>query len=372
MTMKPEAMLSSLVGFRTVVGTPNGALVDFIRRYLSEHGVESRIIAGPEKDRFNLFATIGPVDIPGYVLSGHLDVVPAEEPEWRADPFVLREENGCLIGRGAVDMKGYVAAVLSAVPDLVAMPLTQPVHIALSYDEEAGCRGVPYLIEKLPSLCALPLGCFVGEPSNMTPVLRHKGKATIALSAKGKTGHSSRPELGRNAIHTILPLLAEVAALPAALAASGKRHEAFTPAHSTVQIGVLRGGQSVNVIPDHATAMVEARAVPGENPLDVLAPVLDAAEATEWCSSDVVASYPALDLAADSDLAQLAVALTGKKPIEAVSYGTEAGLFQQADIPAIVCGPGDIGRAHKPEEFIAVKELHAARDFVLRLADRLT
>ena len=369
--MQPDKMLESLVAFPTVAETSNGALIDFIRQYLARYKVTAQVIAGPDRDRFNLFASIGPADTPGYILSGHLDVVPAQEPEWRADPFILRRENGCLIGRGAVDMKGYVAAVLSAVPRLVEIDLKQPVHIALSYDEEVGCRGVPYLIDKIPSLCAPPVGCFVGEPSGMVPVLRHKGKATLALSARGASGHSSRPELGKNAIHALLPILGLAAALPEELERSGRRHDAFVPPHSTVQIGVIEGGQSVNIIPDHARALVEARAVPGENPKDVLATLFAMAEADQALSAEISASYPALDLDGGSDLARFAGDLTGAAPIEAVSYGTEAGLFQQAGIPAIVCGPGDIKRAHKPEEFITLGELHAARDFVLRLGQRL-
>lgn len=369
--MHPEKILEMLVGFPSVVGTSNAAVIDFIRQYLSKHGVTAQIISGPEQDRFNLFASIGPLDTPGYVLSGHLDVVPAQEPEWRADPFVLRCENDCLIGRGAVDMKGYVAAVLAAVPQLVDLDLKQPLHIALSYDEEAGCRGVPYLIKKLPSLCAPPLGCFVGEPSGMIPVLRHKGKATLCVTAKGRSGHSSRPELGKNAIHGLLPILTRAAALPADLEQSGQRHDAFVPPHSTVQIGVISGGQSVNIIPDHATALIEARGVPGEEPRDILAPLIEMAAAEDGLSFEITASYPALDLESGSDLARLTAALTEATPIDAVSYGTEAGLFQQAGIPSIVCGPGDIKRAHRSEEFITRDELQAAHDFVLRLAQRM-
>ena len=230
------------------------------------------------------------------MFAGHLDVVPAGEPAWRADPFELRLENGCLIGRGAVDMKGYVAAVLTAVPQLVRMELKQPLHIALSYDEEFGCRGVPYLIEKLPSLCASPLGCFVGEPSGMIPVLRHKGKATLSISAKGTSGHSSRPELGTNAIHALLPVLNRAAALPYDLQRTGHRHDAFLPPHSTVQIGVVEGGQSVNIIPNYARALIEARAVPGEDPQDVLAVLMAMAETEDLLTAEIIATYPALDL----------------------------------------------------------------------------
>ena len=368
--MRPEMMLDSLIGHPTVVGRSNTALVDFIRFYLAKHGVKTHVIGGPETDRFNLFATIGPAERPGYILSGHLDVVPAEEPEWQGNPFMMRKDGNRLIGRGTVDMKGYIAAVLSSVPQLAKMTLKQPLHIALSYDEEAGCRGAPHMIAKLPSLCAPPIGCFVGEPSGMVPVLRHKGKATLELTSRGKSGHSSRPELGENAIHALLPALTRAAALSDDLQRTGRRHEAFVPPHSTVQIGLMQGGQSVNIIPDYAHALVEARAVPGEDPLQVISPLSQLCKGSDRLSSQIVAHYPALDLDDGSDLAKLAANLTGETPIQAVSYGTEAGLFQQAGIPAIVCGPGDIKRAHRPEEFITTDELLAAHDFVLSLAQR--
>lgn len=370
--MDVEDMLSALVGFPSVVGTSNQDIADFIRDFLTENGVETQIIPGPEGDRVNLFATIGPADVPGYILSGHLDVVPAAEPEWQADPFTLRRKNGVFTGRGAVDMKGFVAAVLSVVPRLVDMPLSRPLHIALSYDEEAGCRGVVHLIKRLPSLCAKPLGCFVGEPSGMCPVLRHKGKAALTLRAKGVSGHSSRPDLGRNAVHTLLPFLNKAVELSDLLRRDGAQHAAFEPPYSTLQIGVMNGGQSLNIIPDQATAEIEVRAVPSNEPKALLAPLLAMSEASEDVVAEIVATYPALDLDGQSHLARLASGLTTNAPVEAVSYGTEAGLFQKAGVPAIVCGPGDIRRAHKPEEFITRHELPQARHFVLNLAQSLT
>ncbi|WP_068118950.1 acetylornithine deacetylase [Tropicimonas marinistellae] len=369
--MRPETLLSDLVAFPTVAGRPNGALIDYVQTYLSDHGLASTVVEG-EADRFNLFATIGPVDRSGYILSGHVDVVPAEEPEWQGDPFALRHVQDRLIGRGAVDMKGFVAAILSSVPDLMQLPLSRPIHIALSYDEEAGCRGVPYLIEELPTLCAPPLGCIVGEPSGMVPVLRHKGKATVKLTARGRPGHSSRPDLGRNAIHDLLPALLATAALPDQLQMSGRRHNAFEPPHSTVQIGTIHGGQAVNIIPDHVEALIEARAVPGDDPMDLLAPVLTTAQDNGAIAAEVVASYPALDLDEKAPLVSLLSSLTGTTPLAAVSFGTEAGLFQAAGIPSIICGPGDISRAHKPEEYIAVSELRAARELAIALGHAMT
>ena len=369
--MSPELMLSSLVAFPSVVGSPNGALVDFVRDYLAEFGVSSSVIVGPEGDRYNLFATIGPVDRQGYILSGHLDVVPAKESGWAGDPFRLRRRDGLLIARGAVDMKGFVAAVLAAVPQLVRLDLERPVHIALSYDEEAGCRGVPHLIDKLLTLCAPPLGCIVGEPSGLVPVLRHKGKAALRVAARGTSGHSSRPDLGSNAIHLLLPALQAAVAEAAAQSEKGPTDPHFEPPYSTLQIGRIEGGEALNIIPDHASAEIEARAIAGVDPLALLGPVLREVAAREDLHADIIASYPPLALDREHPLASLIGELSGRAPCPAVSYGTEAGLFQAAGIPSIVCGPGDIARAHKPEEFITCAELEEAHAMILRLGERL-
>lgn len=364
-----EDLLARLVGFPSVVGQPNGVLMDFVADYLAAHGVACQRLTGPEGDRDNLFATIGDSAVPGYILSGHSDVVPAGEPDWQGDPFTLRHHEGRLIGRGACDMKGFVAAVLAMVPVLCALPLRAPIHIALSYDEEAGCRGVPHLLAALPDLCAPPLGCIVGEPSGLVPVLAHKGKAALRLVARGRAGHSSRPDLGENAIHALLPVLNAAAAQAGQLRA-GAQDTRFAPPWSSLQIGTLAAGQAVNIIPDHAEAKIEARAIAGADPQGILSPVLEAAHAagveTEWLSS-----YPALALAGDHPLARLAARISGQAPLAAVSYGTEAGLFQQAGIPALICGPGDIARAHKPEEYLTRDELSACCDMIAALGESL-
>ena len=369
--MSPESILSSLVAFPSVVGTPNGALVDFVRDYLARHDVSSTVIVGPEGDRYNLFATIGPAGQKGYILSGHLDVVPAGEGGWAGDPFLLRRQGDRLIARGAVDMKGFVAAVLAAVPQLARMDLARPIHIALSYDEEAGCRGVPHLIARLSTLCAPALGCIVGEPSGLVPVLRHKGKAALRVIARGVSGHSSRPDLGSNAIHTLLPALQAAAAEARAQSSTGPRDPHFEPPFSTLQIGKIEGGEALNIIPAFASAEIEARAIAEIDPLDLLKPVMDEVAACNDVSAEVIAAYPSLALDETHPLAALMGQLTGRTPCPAVSYGTEAGLFQAAGIPSIVCGPGDIARAHKPEEYITADELDAAYGMILRLGQYL-
>ncbi len=364
-----DEMLARLVGFDSVVGRPNAPIVEFVRDWLSAQGIVAHVLPGPEGDRSNLFASIGPVDRPGFVLSGHLDVVPAMEPGWQADPFVLREDAGRLIGRGACDMKGFVAAALFMVPELAAMNLPVPIHLALSYDEEAGCRGVPHLLAALPDLCAPPQGAIIGEPTDLVPVLAHKGKSAIRVTASGTAGHSSRPDLGENAIHALVPVL-EAAVAQAAALTQGAQDTRFAPPWSSLQIGTLSGGQALNIIPDTAVAEIEARAIAGVDPMALLAPVRDAAEAA-GARCDTISTYPALALAADHPLAERLATLSGQRPLDAVSFGTEAGLFQAVGIPSIVCGPGDISRAHKPEEHLHRDELQAACALIRRLGESL-
>jgi acetylornithine deacetylase len=371
--MLVQKILSNLVSFPSVVRTSNAAIIDYIRSYLAQYGVDSSIIAGPEGDRFNLFATIGRADVPGYILSGHLDVVPATEPTWSTDPFSLREDGERLIGRGAVDMKGFVACVLASVPAFVARPLKQPIHIAFSYDEEAGCVGVRHLIDRLPTLCTRPVGCFVGEPSGMQPVLRHKGKIGCQISIHGKSGHSSRPDLGLNAIHASSDIIVAIRDEACRLAAEGPFNERFVPSYSSMQIGVIAGGAALNVIPEKCTIDVEARAVPGIDPATLMEPIrkrmaeLSANGSGLRFEIQTLSSYPALDLDEADALAILAEKISGQPCAGAVSYGTEAGLYQVAGIPSIICGPGDIARAHRPNEYVLKSELNDCLNALGRL-----
>lgn len=353
-------ILDRLIAFPSVVGTPNGDIVNWISAYLAEQGARVSVFKGPEGDRSNLLATIGPVDMPGYILSGHMDVVPAGEPEWTSHPFILRRDGDKLYGRGTSDMKGFLASVLAAVPMLAKVDLSRPIHIAFSYDEEAGCRGVPHLIARLPDLCAKPIGAIIGEPSNMQAVRAHKGKAAAQVTVRGRSGHSSRPDLGLNAIHAMADILNATVEAEVALT-HGPLDPAFEPPYSSLQAGVISGGQALNIIPDSCTLELEARAVSGINAVGLLRSIRERAEALVAKGFEVdwtpLSAYPALSLPAEAALAGLLKELTGKEPRGAVSYGTEAGLYQAAGIDAIICGPGDIGRAHRPNEYILESEL---------------
>lgn len=366
-------ILDRLVAFPSVAGRANGDIAGWIEAHLAEQGAKVTLFPGPEADRSNLFATIGPADVPGYVLSGHMDVVPAGEPQWSSAPFTLRREGERLYGRGTTDMKGFLAATLAAVPHLAGLRLARPIHLAFSYDEEIGCRGVPHLIARLPELCAKPLGVIVGEPSGMRAVRGHKGKAAARVTIHGRSGHSSRPDLGLNAIHAMADVLS-AAVSEAERLKQGPFDTAFEPAYSSLQAGVIAGGQSVNIIPDTCTLEMEARAIPGLDPTSLLAPVKAKAEAlaahgfrVEWTP---ISAYPALSLSHDAALAVLLRELTGEAPLAAVSYGTEAGLYQAAGFDAIICGPGDIGRAHKPDEYVLASEVAACQRMIEALGAR--
>jgi acetylornithine deacetylase len=373
--MMVEDLLAKLVAFPSVVGAPNGAIAAWIADYCRAHGATVEVIPGPEGDRCNLFATVGPRDKAGYILSGHMDVVPAGEAEWSSDPFSLRSEGDRRYGRGTTDMKGFLACALAALPKLVASNLSRPIHLALSYDEEAGCRGVPHLIAALPHLCQKPLAAIIGEPSRMQAVRAHKGKAAVRLEVIGRSGHSSQPHLGLNAVQAMAGVITKAVAYGELLAEGPFDHN-FEPPYSSLQVGVIAGGQAVNIIPDRCTADIELRAVSGTSPLSLLEPVkadLEALQAGDFRTIwHELSAYPALSLAEDSPLAGLLAELTGKVTLAAVSYGTEAGLYQQAGIEAIICGPGDINRAHRPDEYIALGELHACQQMMEALGARLS
>ncbi|OWV92676.1 acetylornithine deacetylase [Rhizobium sp. R72] len=371
--MQALDILAKLVAFDSVVGTPNAEIVEWISTYLKSFGATVDIIPGPEGDRSNLFATIGPRNKPGYVLSGHMDVVPANEAGWASDPFALRVDGERLYGRGTSDMKGFLAASLAAAPMLAASPLARPIHFAFSYDEEAGCRGVPHLIARLPELCQTPLGVIVGEPSNMRAILAHKGKSAARITLKGRSGHSSRPDLGLNAIHAAAEVL-QAAVSTAHSLAQGPFEAKFEPPYSSVSVGTIHGGQALNIIPDLCMLEVEARAISGADPAALLLPVHEAVAVLENRGFQVqweeLSSYPALSLPRAAPLAGLLTELTDIEPLAAVSYGTEAGLYQRAGLEAIICGPGDIGRAHKPNEFILMDELAACQAMIEGLGSR--
>ena len=373
----PEAILAALVALPCLPGQPNAPIADWITDQLVDMGVTVNRLPGPEADRVNLFASIGPVDQPGFVLSGHMDVVPTTGQDWSSDPFRLTARDGRLYGRGATDMKGFLACMIAAVPLFQQAALRRPVHLAFSYDEEIGCRGAPHLIAALPQLCSHPAGAIIGEPSAMQPVLSHKGKLAIEVALTGRAAHSSDPAAGVNALYAVASLADGVRQAADMLARHGTRDARFCPDHSTLVAGLMQAGTAVNIIPDRANLSLEVRTIPGDCADRIMDPVLALAEGMVAqgralsCSVTELSRYPALPPEATTLAARLSN-WTGQPIRQAVSYGTEAGLFHAAGIPSVVCGPGDIARAHRPDEYITQAELQACMAMLARLADHLS
>lgn len=375
--MHVETLLAELVAIPDLPGQSNAAMSACVQRHLKNAGAQVTVLRGPEGDRDNIFATFGPADQPGYILSGHMDVVPVAGQDWSSDPFELTPRDGRLYGRGTSDMKGFLACMLATAYAHGEAPFTRPLQMAFSYDEEIGCRGVGHMIARLPELSAPPLGCIIGEPSNMVPVLSHKGKHAVVLRFKGASAHSSCPSDGVNAVYPAAELALFVRDLNDRLATIGPFDQRFEPPQTTVVAGMIDGGTAVNIIPDSSALWVECRAVPGQNPTDVIEQITAFAEklvrrgAALSLDVETLGHYPALPPPNDDALAKTMQHLTGHTAIPAVSYGTEAGLFNAAGFPAIICGPGSMSRAHKPDEFIKPAELAACCAMLDRLVARL-
>ncbi|QXI31238.1 acetylornithine deacetylase [Pseudomonas vanderleydeniana] len=371
-------LLARLVAFDTTSRESNLELIGFVRDYLADLGVPCELIHNPERSKANLFATIGPADVPGIVLSGHTDVVPADGQAWTCPPFELTERNGNLYGRGTADMKGYIACVLALVPALVDSHLRLPVHIALSYDEEVGCLGVRSLLEVLRERPVKPLLCVIGEPTQLKPVLGHKGKLAMRCDVHGAACHSAYAPQGVNAIEYAARLIAELGRLGQALRAPGQHDERFDPPFSTVQTGVIEGGKALNIVPEACRFDFEVRALPHMDPwqvaerlqqyaADTLLPAMRAVSAQSDIRFSELSSYPGLATSVQSQAARWVAQFCGSREFGTVAFGTEGGLFDQAGIPTVVCGPGSMDQGHKPDEFVSLAQLQACDEMLERV-----
>ena len=372
-------ILDRLVSFDTTSRNSNLPLIDWVRDYLDGLGVAYRLSFDRSGQKANLHAIIGPHGPGGVALSGHVDVVPVDGQAWTSDPFRLRHDNGKLVGRGSTDMKGFVACCLAAVPNFQAAGLRRPIHLFISYDEEVDCAGARRLVLDLAESGQQPAFCIVGEPTSMQPVLGHKGRLAATVTARGLAGHSSAPARGVNAVYAAAAAVAWIAGEQRRIAAEGPFVAGFDPPYSTVHVGTLSGGTILNIIPEHASFRMECRVVPGDDAQAALErlrrhvataiePAMHAVDPATGFTITVSDWLPGLSLDADHPLAGMVRQLTGSNSMGHVSYGTEAGLYEEAGIPSIVCGPGDIAQAHTPDEWIAASELAACDAFLQRLA----
>jgi acetylornithine deacetylase len=381
-TYSPVEMLGRLVAFDTTSRGSNLELIHFVRDYLAGHGIASELIHDESGGKANLWATVGPQVDGGVVLSGHTDVVPVDGQDWSSDPFDMQRRDGRLYGRGTCDMKGFIACALAAVPAMTERELRAPVHLALSYDEEVGCLGVRGLIAHLDGLAVRPKAVIVGEPTDLTVVNAHKGSIGVDTTVIGLEAHSSATHIGVNSVMYAAELVGFLSREAEAMKAPERLNRRFTPPYTTVHVGTIQGGTARNIIPRQTRFAWECRALPGIEPRDVL----DRFEA--FCREDVLprmrevfaraeirnevrAEVRGLAAEDGSSWETLMLALANSNQTHAVSYATEAGLFQGAGVPAVICGPGNIAQAHKPDEFVEVAQMEACAALIGRVVDHL-
>jgi len=375
----PREMIEKLVSFDTTSRVSNLALIHFIRDYLKGHGVESLLIHDPSGEKANLYATVGPADVPGIALSGHTDVVPVDGQTWDTDPFTVIEKDGRLYGRGTSDMKSFTAIALALVPEFQKTKLKTPIHFALSYDEEVGCLGAPLMIERLAALPVRPKIVIVGEPTSMAVVNAHKGVHGYATTVHGFEVHSSATHRGVNAVAYAADCVQFLSGIAREMREQRAEPDSgFDPPFTTVHVGTIRGGTAQNIVPLECSFTWEVRLMPGADADEVparfakyiaetLLPEMRAVHEGADIVIETKPSVPGLVPEDGSPAEELVLALARRNHTEVVAYGTEAGQFQEAGMPTVVCGPGSIQQAHKPNEYIELSQIAECEAFMNRL-----
>jgi acetylornithine deacetylase len=378
-----RAMIERLIAFNTVSRDSNLGLLEWVRDYLQGLGAITRLTHDASAKKANLFATLGDSTKPGLILSGHTDVVPVDGQDWDTDPFAATERDGKLYARGSADMKGFIGIILAQAPKFVAAlndrRLDAPLHYALSYDEEVGCLGVRGLIQDLEEQGIRPAGCVVGEPTSMQPIIAHKGTHRFRCAVHGREAHSSYVTHGVNAIEYAARLVVFIRQLADRLAQLEQRDYGFTVPYSTLSTGLIQGGIAANVVPKDCVFQFDMRTLPQAKPdalyqeirryAEVLAAEMRGIDASAGIDLQWVSQTVGLAAAESDAIVQWAMQLSKNPTAGKVSYGTEAGLFQKMGVPTVICGPGDIAEAHRPNEFVALDQLAQCESFMDRILE---
>ena len=376
------AILAELVAFDTTSRESNLQLIEYVEDRLARVGASSTRVGSPDGHKANLYATLGPMVAGGVVLSGHTDVVPVDGQPWTSDPWVLTRRGDRLHGRGACDMKGFLALALAAAPEAVSGRLARPVHLAFSYDEEVGCLGAPAMIAELARHLLTPAAVIVGEPTGMEVVGGHKGITSYEITVRGHEAHSSLTHLGVSANMEAVALMHELSELAARLEGEGDADSPFHPPHATLTIGQIAGGTAVNILARECRFVFDLRCVPGQDPERIVAPFLARCAAVDrsLCERFPEAGVtvtrrsatPSFAAEPDGPAERLARRLAGDNgPRRAVAYAAEAGQFGEAGFPTIICGPGSIEQAHQPDEYIEIAQMERGAAFMRRMLDAL-
>ncbi len=374
-----KKIIADLVGFDTISDKSNLEIQDYIEAYLAVHGVSVTRIYNDDGDKANLYASIGPNVAGGVILSGHTDVVPVAGQDWTTDPFKVVEKGDRLYGRGTADMKSFLAIALSLVPEMLAADMKRPIHLAFSYDEEVGCLGAPAMIDEMLTTLPPVQAVIVGEPTNLEIANAHKGVRRYTFHIRGQEAHSSQPHRGVSAIEYASKLMSEIYKIRDTLAAKPFTGTTFEPPYSTLNIGKINGGTAHNIIAKDCSFTVDYRYIPQDDSaavfekIDLIVSKLSADMMQIYPEAGIqaeIAEIPAFKAEEDGNAEELCRQLSGKNSTLNVSYGTEAGQFQERGYSTIVCGPGSIDQAHKPDEYIEIEQVKKGVQFIKSLIKR--
>ena len=384
----PETLkvLSELIKFQTVSGTSNLALIEYCEKKLSKVGASSFKTSDGAKKRFNLFSTVngkGKVNGNGIILSGHTDVVPASAKEWTSDPFVSTKKNNKVYGRGTCDMKGFIACSLALAPYFASQNLKKPIHFSFTYDEETACQGAPVMITELKKRNLKCSVCIVGEPTNMKAVQAHKGCYEYSTYFTGLAGHGSAPDKGVNAVEYATRFVNKLLELREELKKREPKNSVFTPPYTTLGIGRIKGGLARNVIADQCVVDWELRPVVPEDGefvnktmdsyvKDVLLPKMKKVYPKADIKKEIIGEIIGFNKEEKSEAINLVCNLTGDNSREVVSFGTEAGLFQEIGISTVVCGPGSVEQAHTIDEYVSFDQLKKCLKMLVDLKEQMS
>lgn len=380
---QPVAMIERFIAFDTTSRNSNLPLIHFVQDYLSQFGIESDVITNENGQKANLLARIGPADKPGIVLSGHTDTVPVEDQNWSTDPFKLIKNGSRLYGRGTSDMKSFLAICTALAPEFAEAKLAAPIYLAMSYDEELGCLGVPSMISKLAELPVKPAACIVGEPSEMQVLMAHKGVNVFETTITGREAHSSQTDQGASAIAAAAELISFLNRVADEMRERGDPTKVFErDGYTSINIGLIQGGTALNIIPRTCKFVWEYRHLPGTDGKEIITrfrkfsdteilPKLKAKADDAAIETTTVIHYEGLRPEPGSFAEALALKCSGMARPTTAAFGTEAGLFQDVGIPTVVCGPGSIAQAHRPDEFIEKTQVEQCTQFLRRLIQEL-